>query len=131
MYIRYSNKGKPIHQPHWILADLLDRFRNSFKGAASLMIMPIGHKLLPAIGVTFLGGVFWELDEDLTLSPKLPKDLPQLQTHHLLPYPATATQNRFDLVVHVVKQCINSDPPQPQIYGIPRLCMYKQVQTSP
>ncbi|WP_411023273.1 hypothetical protein, partial [Salmonella sp. s51228] len=63
----------------------------------------------------------------LTLCPKLPKDLPQQQTRQLLPYPATATQNRFDLVVHIVKQCINSDPPQPQIYGMPRLGMYKQI----
>ena len=129
MSFRYPYKsGKYSNQkPHWVIADLLTKFRDSFSGVARLMTMPISHKLLPAVGISFISGITWQLDEEFTLCPKVPKDISR-KVRQILPFPPEATKKRLDLLVHIASQLISSETLLPQIYGLPR--MMRQVKFS-
>ncbi|KAI6655041.1 Mediator of RNA polymerase II transcription subunit 23-like [Oopsacas minuta] len=107
-------------QPHWIISDLLSSFRDSFSGVARLITMPISHRLLPAVGISFMYGVVWQFDDELTLCPKVPKDTGR-KVNQILPFSAEVNKKRFDLLLHIASQSICPEPVLPQLYGMPRM----------
>ena len=84
--------------------------------------MPIGQKLLPAVGISFVNGVVWQLDEELTLCPKVPKETGR-KVNQILPFPPEVNKKRFDLLLHIASQSICSEPGVPQFYGMPRVAL--------